>query len=291
MPAQMSGRWIRHPRDTLNLLRSVTAPVLVFYPYFGNFDLCAGILYALFLFAVVGDANYLLHLHVHRPFMQQGLLNRIIDILLGFSTGMTSANWRIQHVYGHHISQDAAFRVRAEWPLQKFSITGAIWFSAGSIPKTFFGPILDAFRKGFVSRIDGPMNYREAFLEQVALIVFVTLLGFISPRITLCYLVPWYGVTFFISRYVDYLNHYGCDEADPRPHADANTTTHRLFNFTTHNFGYHAAHHLRPAAHWSELPEIHARIAAEIPPERLKSFSWSFLWLPNHFVRSLLKRM
>jgi fatty acid desaturase len=93
-------------------------------------------------------------------------------------------------------------------------------------------------------------------------------------------------LTFFISRYVDYLNHYGCNDRDANPFERANNSLHRSFNSSTHNFGYHTAHHLRPSAHWTELPAIHEQIAHHIPGRCLKSFSWSFLLLPYHFVRS-----
>jgi len=39
-----------------------------------------------------------------------------------------------------------------------------------------------------------------------------------------------------------------------------------LYNLRTLNLGYHAAHHLRPGLHWSQLPALHAEIAGDIPP-------------------------
>ncbi|HYA80887.1 MAG TPA: fatty acid desaturase, partial [Methylocystis sp.] len=90
----------------------------------------------------------------------------------------------------------------------------------------------------------------------------------------------------FGSRYIDYLNHCGCDESDPNPFARGNNCLDARFNRRLNNFGYHAAHHFRPAAHWTELPKIHAEIADRIPKERLKSVSWSFLSVPRHFYLS-----
>jgi fatty acid desaturase len=36
------------------------------------------------------------------------------------------------------------------------------------------------------------------------------------------------------------------------------------------NVGYHSAHHHDPDRHWSELPELHARIAHRIPSRLLE---------------------
>jgi fatty acid desaturase len=105
------------------------------------------------------------------------------------------------------------------------------------------------------------------------------------------FLLPWYYAIYFISRYVDYLNHYGCDEHSTDPYECANNSLSKLFNFVCHNFGYHTAHHLRPTAHWTELPSIHARIAHRIPQGQLKTFSWSCLLLPYHCLRAWRGKM
>lgn len=41
------------------------------------------------------------------------------------------------------------------------------------------------------------------------------------------------------------------------------------------NIGYHAAHHLRGSAYWSELPGLHARIAHTLDPRTVeRSLAW-----------------
>jgi len=127
-----------------------------------------------------------------------------------------------------------------------------------------------------------PINYRWAFAEQMLLIFF--LLGLLAwqPLVFAGFLLPWYALIAVITRYVDYLNHYGCDERSPNVYARANNSVNRSFNRGCHNFGYHTAHHLRPTAHWTELPAIHAAIADRIPPTHLTPFSWSCLLFPYH---------
>jgi len=71
----------------------------------------------------------------------------------------------------------------------------------------------------------------------------------------------------------------------------SNNSYSTVFNLACHNFGYHTAHHLRPTAHWTELPKIHERIAHRIPERCIKTVSWSCLLLPYHCIRSWQDKM
>ena len=105
-----AGRWVAHPADRLNAVRALLAPVLFFAPF--ATDLLHGyeIVYAIIAFALIGDANYLLHLHIHRPLSRIRALNLVLDLCMGMVTGMTASNWRIQHLYGHHRGIDMPYR-------------------------------------------------------------------------------------------------------------------------------------------------------------------------------------
>jgi fatty acid desaturase len=209
---------------------------------------------------------------------------------MGAVTGMTSSNWRIQHLYGHHRGMDLPYRGE-RGILEDYSAAKAISFSVMSTWETFYSPIAESFRKGVLDNIRTPISYRWAFFEQALLLIFFVVLAILQPRLVLIYLLPWYMLTHVITRYVDYLNHYGCDEGSENPCVRANNSLSRWFNLTTHNFGYHTAHHIRPGAHWTELPVIHARIADRIPKRHLKPFSWSWVLMPYHFYRSSKGRM
>ena len=69
-----------------------------------------------------------------------------------------------------------------------------------------------------------PIDYRWAACEQTLLVGLVGALAVWQPGITLSYLLPLYALTYFISRYVDYLNHYGCEEGRDTPFACANNS-------------------------------------------------------------------
>ncbi len=285
-----TGKWIAHPADRCNAARALAAPFLLFAPFAVNLFAGYEIVYAVVAFMMIGKTNYLLHLHIHRPFSRNPALNLVFDLSMGAVSGMVSSNWRIQHLYGHHRGIDAPYR-GGPGILANYSSIRAIAFSAVSLWETFYWPIIESLRKGILNDVKTPIRYRWAFCEQLLLLLLVAVLMSWQPRLALIYLLPWYFVMHFITRYVDYLNHYGCDEASENPYVRANNSLSWWFNFTTHNFGYHTAHHIRPSAHWTELPAIHGTIADKIPDRHIKSFSWSGLGMPYHFYRSATGRM
>lgn len=289
--ASREGLFVINPADRLNVTRALSAPLIFFFPFTFSVSPEYQIVTFTVIFAFVCDTNYILHLQIHRPFSKIKSFNLLLDLCLGSVTGMTSSNWRIQHLYGHHFGIDHAYRIKGGQELRKYSTPGAISFSARSIWPTMLGPYVEAYRKGILNNISSPISYRWAFFEQSGLIVFVLALMALNNRLVLLYMVPWYLLNCFISRYIDYLKHYGCDERSADRFARANNSLSRWFNYTTHNFGYHTAHHLWPSAHWTELSDLHQKAADRIPGECLKSFSWSFLMLPYHFYLSRCGRM
>jgi fatty-acid desaturase len=201
--------WITHPADRVNVLRALFAPVILLSPFWcGALDdfIC---LAAPVIFFVIGKTNYILHLHVHRPFSAKPWLNVVLDLSMGFTTGMTASNWRIQHRYGHHRGIDKPFRAGRQWETTQYSALGALSFCVRSIWPTFWHPLAESFHKGVLRNVRSPINYRWAFIEQSLFILFVLTLFMWIPWLVLAFLVPWYTLIYFISRYVDYLSHAG----------------------------------------------------------------------------------
>jgi beta-carotene hydroxylase len=82
----------------------------------------------------------------------------------------------------------------------------------------------------------------------------------------------------------NYMQHVHADAWSKYNHS--RNFTGRLLNFLLFNNGYHAAHHGRPAAHWSTLPELHARIAHQIHPDLIwTSFWW---WILKTYLLALV---
>lgn len=283
---------LRQQCDLTNVMRGLTAPFIFLYPYFFGFHEGYAVVTTLILWAVLNDINHVLHLHIHRSFSDNKYFNFLLDICMGITTGMTASNWRIQHKYGHHKhhtrTEKDEWDLGKDWETKKYSILGALSYSMRTIWPIFYRPLVESFNKGIIKNINKPINYRYAFLEQLALILFVVAMFIFQPEITLYYLMPWYFFVYFVTRYVDYLNHVNCGS---NIFDSSNNSLNHWYNKLGCNFGYHTAHHHKPGAHWSTLPEIHNKISGDIPPSRLKKYSWSGFLMPYHFYLSLKGRM
>jgi fatty acid desaturase len=209
---------------------------------------------------------------------------------MGIVTGMVASNWLIQHKYGHHRLGQAPEGFVNKWDfakpgeLDEFSVPKSIWYSIRTSFPIFFFPLVESFKKGILQNVKSPINYRYAFIEQSALIGFVVVVAILNPIVTFGYLMPWYCLVYFITRYTDYLNHYGRSD---RKFDSSNNSLHKSYNAGQRNFGYHSAHHHRPSAHWSELPHIHEQIIDKLRPDQLKPYSWSGFQIPYHFYLSV----
>ena len=161
----------------------------------------------------------------------------------------------------------------------------ALAYGVVSAWPTFWPPLVVAWRRARAG-VRTPIDYRWAFAEQLLLIALLGALALLNPLLAIFYVLPWWWLNFFMTRYVDFLNHFGCDEKSGNRLLCANNSTNPAYNFMTNNFGYHTAHHCRPSAHWTELPEIHAAIADRIPKERIKTYNWSCALMLRHFYLS-----
>src|SRR5262245_43320408 len=130
------GKWIAHPADRVNVARALLAPAILFTPFVATLRDGYLLPYALFAFTLIGDTNYILHLHIHRPFTRNRIFNLLLDLSMGAVSGMTSSNWRIQHLYGHHRGLELSYRAATKWELERYSPLRAMAFAVGSIPRT-----------------------------------------------------------------------------------------------------------------------------------------------------------
>lgn len=274
--------------DWLNAARGLVSPFLLFFPYYGKLPQGCEIPVLAVIFVLVSDANHILHLHTHRPFAKSAALNLLLDISMGLATAMTASNWRIQHKYGHHDRSRGEFCKGWDWEMRKYTIAGAISYSVRTVFPIFYLPVIEAFRKGVLANIKEPINYRWAFIEQAAFILIMIGLLVLNPRVTLTWLFPFYFIILSTTRYIDYLNHFGCGAGK---YDVSNNCVGRFYNIVRCNFGYHTAHHLYGGAHWTHLPMLHEKIKDQIPASQLKEYTWSGFAIPYHFYRSLRGKM
>ena len=91
--------------------------------------------------------------------------------------------------------------------------------------------------------------------ERAAVLLFLAVLLVLNWRATLLYFgVPWiFGQWGIVT--INLLQHQGCDQGSDFDHS--RNITGGFANWLFLNNGFHTAHHLRPAMHWSRLPEFH----------------------------------
>ena len=280
--------FLHYKADWINFVRGLIASFLLFLPYYAKLPEGYEILTMAIIFPLVSDVNHILHLHTHRPFAKSGFLNFVLDIFMGISTAMTASNWRIQHKFGHHNKNRGEFCKGYDWEMEKYTILGALSYSIRTVPPIFYLPIFEAFEKGIKQNIKTPINYRWAFIEQMMFVIFVLGLLWYQPFWTLVWLLPFYAIVLVTTRYIDYLNHFGCSD---EKYKVSNNSINKNYNLLGNNFGYHTAHHLYGGAHWTELPALHEKIKDQIPAYQLKEYSWSGYVIPYHFYLSLKGKM
>jgi fatty acid desaturase len=91
------------------------------------------------------------------------------------------------------------------------------------------------------------------------------------------FVLPMIGTLLFTS-WVTYDHHAGL-ESDSHFEASYNIMN-RWFNVVTGNLGYHTAHHYKQGVHWSDLPELHAKIQHKIPAHLFRKSTFD-VFLPD----------
>lgn len=207
-------------------------------------------------FACVIDHN-----HQHRPVFHARSANRVFGVLVTLAIGQPASAIVPMHVLNHHVhNNDDEDFVRA-------SIVGFRWKLLNLVLFPFVALRGYARVKSRDLREWGrrrPGLYRQLILERWALYPVAAALLVAAPLDTLVFVVaPWlYGQWGILA--VNHVQHAGCDPESPYNHT--RNFTGRWLNWWTFNNGYHTAHHLRPALHWSRLPELHAELEPHLDP-------------------------
>jgi fatty acid desaturase len=209
------------------------------------------------------------HHHQHVMTFRWPILNRLLEIVYGFQTGITSNAWVLHHVLGHHLNYLDQTKDESRWKRDDGSRMGELEYAL-VVGAT-------AYPRAFGVGLRHPREMRTFLLmwiPQLAILgaalwhdwlnaVFV----FVLPMITGLFLTAW----------ATFEHHGGLDTTDP--YAGSRNILQPLYNVVTGNLGYHTAHHLRAGLHWSRLPQFHAQIAPKIPKELYlpAAFPWAQL--------------
>ncbi|NMO14292.1 fatty acid desaturase [Pyxidicoccus fallax] len=258
----------RHPSDRIPVLLFACVFALDLTVYFTSRSAWFPVLWLLLWVIPKGWICAWNHHHQHVPMFRHALPNRLLEVMLAFQTGVTSHAWFLHHVLGHHRNYLDQEKDEARWKRADGTTMGEMEFSIITT--------LVAYPRAFAVGRQHP-RYLPVFLGMGALQVF--LLG-------LLFWHDWYNalwvfllpmcVSLFVTVWATYFHHVGLD-TNEHTHASYNIL-HRGYNLMTGNLGYHTAHHVRHGLHWSQLPELHAQLAKDIPATHYRQPGIPFVW-------------
>ncbi len=195
------------------------------------------------------------HTHVHRPLVHKPLGRRIVDFGLVMSTAVPVDIYYTHHVATHHRYNNSAddwtspfAYASASFPDQPVPLLRYV----ASFPyRSWIFSIRDLRATSGRGDLCGSVL---VLLAGSATIFMASPTGFLK-----FFLVPWLAL-YFLAPVANWLHHYNCLYEDWQ--SSANSKLSLLNRSIGLNIGYHAAHHVYPDAHWSELPLLHAGLSA-----------------------------
>ena len=210
------------------------------------------------------------HHHQHCPTFKQVWMNRLLEIVYAFQTGISTNAWVLHHNLGHHVNYLDQTKDESGWQRKDGTKKGCFEYTM-QLAATGY---TTAYKVGKVYK-----KYMLPFL-QMGVVVALMLTAFMIynwRNATLIFAIPML-VSYIGTCWHTYFHHAGLD-TDDHLHASYNIM-HKWYNILTGNLGYHTAHHMKQALHWSELPKYHETIKAGIPSHLFREPARPVYWLP-----------
>lgn len=220
------------------------------------------------------------HHHQHVPTFRMPVLNRLLEVVYAFHTGVATNAWVLHHNLGHHLNYLDQKRDESAWRDRGGRTMGLVRYTL-TVAATAYWRAFQVGRRH--------PKYQRGFLScGVLVLVVLSLLLWTNPlNATFIYVIPML-MGLLGTVWHTYYHHAGLDTDN---HLEAShNITHRWYNLATGNLGYHTAHHMKPGLHWSRLPEYHATIADKIPAELFVEPCIPFRWLRDSEASKVSRR-
>ncbi|MFF9572318.1 fatty acid desaturase family protein [Streptomyces sp. NPDC014685] len=283
--------WKHTPKDALLLGYSLAQPVLTVWvaAQWHSSPVWAGVGGGL-LVAVMTAYNIIVvsHLFTHVPWFASAGLNAVGSLLNSANIGQSVQAYHLTHVRNHHrfnndpVGEDGTTRDTSSTyrdgrdgehaPLGRYILLGAL--------ETFADRVRDVLRAHRLWRV-GPDEHkllslahnreprrtrelRQIQADRAAHCLALAGLLWISWQWTLLVYLPACFVALVLVNVQNYFRHYGADPLDRT--TDSVSYYGTFYNRIAFNDGYHQEHHLSPASHWSQLPDVRARRLEGVAP-------------------------
>lgn len=207
------------------------------------------------------------HHHQHLSMFLHTPLNRALEVVFAFQTGISSHAWTLHHVLGHHVNYLDQKLDESRWARDDGSRMGELEYTLITAA-TAYPRALEVGKK-FPEK-------RRILITWMVICGAALLAAFVhNPYNALFVFAIPMTISLLITVWITYFHHSNL-VTDSDFEGSYNILD-KGFNRWSGNLGYHTAHHYRQGVHWSQLPELHATIADKIPPHCFRESRWKSL--------------
>jgi beta-carotene hydroxylase len=248
----MGARVLEHIEDRRSVLVGGTIVALVVAPYLHRLALGWAVVYAPVLGVLALSAWSIVHNHVHSRLFRHAALDEAACYLAAVATGHAPTALVVSHNHNHHVHvgrprdwsrPEVAGGGHGVIRLLRYAVQAPLGMARG---RSQAGAPRLAERLARQAR-------RERWFLGAAVVAALTA----DARTFAAFTLPAWAIGTVLFLGVNLLQHDACDPDSALCHS--RDFTGPIMNWLFFNGGYHTAHHLRPAVHWSQLPDEHAR--------------------------------
>jgi len=253
------SRYILDKRDlpfirllTIIHLTVVPVAILLFTPFLGRWWWPVAIVYFYFSqFYFKGSFGLMLHCICHRKFFKPGgrFLHKYLLWFVSPLFGHLGESYHIHHLGMHHIENNMPDDTSCTMGYTRDSFRDFIRYWIKFMFLGFHDTFLYLFRR------KRKKMYTRITISEIGFPVIVTALCFFNLKATLLVLI----IPFLFARLVmmmgNWTQHAFIDPDEPDNDLTSNIIClNTSYNHKCWNDGYHAIHHIRPGAHYTEIP-------------------------------------
>src|SRR6185295_16460645 len=255
--------WIKriHDKRDLPFVRLLTmvhltilpVAILLFTPVFGTWWWPVAIVYFYFSqFYFKGSFGLMLHCLCHRKlFKKDKLVNRYLFWCICPLFGHLGDSYHVHHMGMHHVENNMPTDASSTMGYTRDSFSDFISYWLRFMFLGFHDTYVYFFRR------KRKKMYRKVTVSEVGFMVIVTGLCFLNLKATLMVLLIPFIFARFVMMLGNWTQHAFVDPDEPENDFASNIIClNTSYNHKCWNDGYHAIHHVRPGAHYTELPVI-----------------------------------
>ena len=201
------------------------------------------------------------HHHQHTSVFKNKITNRVLEFFYALHTGATSNVWVLHHNLGHHRHYLDQELDQSRWKC-KDNKTMGYWKYSLEVTLTSY------YRAWLVGNKHKKQQKEFLIYGLITLSILIAITIYSPISALLLFILPMI-ISLFLTSQATFKHHSGLDTKNK--YEASYTDISKFWNLMTGNLGYHTAHHVKPNAHWSDLPLVHEGMLDKIPNENIRS--------------------